>query len=175
MCTYTVYIYVYIYISKEQWWLIFSDTRLWFWSPGFESIINLPILQWIVSPDMGCALGWLFPVSCPLRGGIGEYKNNRHFCSTKKIKEQKISISMSKLGKHYYLYIPMVQIYQENRRIALGAVREISSSASSSPTINLANPPLSLLRNLIILPSNFKLLSPFRNRSCGLLLYTKIN
>jgi hypothetical protein len=28
-------------------------------------------------------LGWHLPVGCPLRGGRGEYKNNRNFCSTK--------------------------------------------------------------------------------------------
>jgi hypothetical protein len=32
---------------------------------------------------MGCYLGWDFAVGCPLRGGRGEYKNKRDFCSTK--------------------------------------------------------------------------------------------
>jgi hypothetical protein len=32
---------------------------------------------------MGCHLGWHFPVGCPLRGGKGENKHNRDFCSIK--------------------------------------------------------------------------------------------
>jgi hypothetical protein len=41
---------------------------------------------------MGCHLGCHFPVGCPLRGGRGEYKNNRTSDPPKTIKEKDIYI-----------------------------------------------------------------------------------